>query len=238
MAHLKGRVAVITGASSGIGLAIADRLAEEGMALAICARNRKRLERAASQLRDKGATVVSLSSDVSRGDQVRDFFKQTMDSLGRIDLLVNNAGVGRHQTISKMTEAEWEAVQAVNLKGVFLCTRAALPIMKRQASGYVINIASLAGKSGFGGAAAYSASKFGVVGLTQSLLEEAIDSNIRATVICPGYVATPMVRGVPVPADEMIPAEDIAELVRFLLHLSEVTVIKEVVVERKGAINT
>ena len=164
--------------------------------------------------------------------------KQTLDSFGRIDLLVNSAGIGKLESIEKSTEAEWDEVQAINLKGAFLCTKAVLPIMKRQQSGYIVNIASLAGKIGFGGAAAYSASKFGMVGLTESLLEEAIGDHIRATVICPGYVDTPMVRGVSVSSQEMIPPEDIGKLVVGLLHLSPVTVIKEIVVQRMGAIGT
>jgi len=151
---------------------------------------------------------------------------------------VNNAGVGRLKSIADSTEADWDRIQAINLKGTFLCTKAVLPIMKRQRSGYIVNIASVAGKTGFGGAAAYSASKFGMVGLTESLLEEAIEHNIKATAICPGFVATPMVQGAPVPQEEMIPPEDIGKLVVGLLHLSPYTVIKEIVVERKGSIGT
>jgi len=109
--------------------------------------------------------------------------------------------------------------------------------MKRQRSGYVVNIASVAGKTGFGGVSAYSASKFGMIGLTESLLEEGVAHNIRATAICPGYVATPMVADVPVPAEEMIPPEDIGRLVVGLLKLAPVTVIKEIVVQRKGSVD-
>jgi 3-oxoacyl-[acyl-carrier protein] reductase len=238
MSHLKDHVAVITGGSSGIGLAIASSLIAEGMKVAICARNGQKLRQAARTLEKGGVTVMATPADVSKADQVADFIKQVKQAFGRIDLLVNNAGIGRLKSIAESTEAEWDQIQAINLKGTFLCTKAVLPIMKRQRSGYIVNIASLAGKSGFGGAAAYCASKFGVMGLTESLLEEAIGHNIKATAICPAYVATPMVRGASVPQKEMIPPQDIGKLVVGLLHLSPYTVIKEIVVERKGAIGT
>jgi 3-oxoacyl-[acyl-carrier protein] reductase len=182
--------------------------------------------------------VLAVSTDVAVAAQVEHMVEQTMARFGRIDLLVNNAGTYREGDIDELTEAEWDEVQAVNLKGAFLCTKAVLPVMKRQRSGYVVNIASVAGKTGFGGASAYCASKFGLVGLTESLLEEGVGHNIRATVICPGYVATPMVAGVSVPASEMIPPEDIGRIVVGLLQLAPVTVIKEIVVQRKGAIGT
>lgn len=238
MAHLKDHVAIITGGSSGIGLAIAASLMSEQMGVAICARNTKKLRQAEKELGSQGGKVLAVPADVSVADQVNALIQQTKKTFGRIDVLVNNAGISRMKTIAESTEAEWDQIQAINLKGAFLCTKAVLPIMKRQRSGYVINIASLAGKIGFGGAAAYSASKFAMVGLTESLLEEAIDHNIKATVLCPGYVATPMVKGAPVPYKEMIPPEDIGKIVVGLLHLSPYTVIKEIVVDRKGSIGT
>lgn len=238
MSHLKGQVAIVTGGSSGIGLAIATSLVNEGMAVAIAARDEKKLRKAAGKLGDMGGRVIAVATDVSIGGQVEQLVEQTTNTFGRIDLLVNNAGIGKWAPIEESTEAEWDEVQAINLKGAFLCTKAVLPIMKRQRSGYIINIASVAGKTGFGGSSAYSASKFGLVGFTESLLEESIKYNIKATVICPGYVATPMVEEASVPAKEMIPPEDIGRLVVGLLHLSPVTVIKEIVVVRKGAIGT
>jgi 3-oxoacyl-[acyl-carrier protein] reductase len=222
MSRLQDRVAVITGGSSGIGLAIASSLVAEGMSVAICARNAQKLRQAAKALEKNGGNVMAMPADVSMADQVDVLIRQVKNAFGRIDLLVNNAGIGRLKSIADSTEAEWDQVQAINLKGTFLCTKAVLPIMKRQRSGYIVNIASLAGKIGFGDAAAYSASKFGVVGLTESLLEEAIQHNIKATAICPGYVATPMVQGASVPLKEMIPPEDIGRLVVGLLHLSPI----------------
>jgi 3-oxoacyl-[acyl-carrier protein] reductase len=244
-ASLKDRVAVITGGSSGIGLAIARAVAAKGMAVVIVAREPTRLKNAAAELvaisatvsKSPEAMVLAVPTDVAKAGDVTQLIDQTMARFGRIDLLVNNAGTYREGNIDELTEAEWDEVQAVNLKGAFLCAKAVLPIMKRQRSGYVVNISSVAGKTGFGGSSAYCASKFGMVGLTESLLEEGVAHNIRATVICPGYVATPMVAGVSVPASEMIPAEDIGQLVVGLLRLAPVTVIKEIIVQRTGAID-
>ena len=139
--------------------------------------------------------------------------------------------------IEETGEGDWDRILGINLKGTFLCTKAVLPVMKRQRSGYIVNISSLAGKFGMEGSSAYSASKFGVIGLTESLLAEAIEYGIRATAICPAYVATPMVAGASVPKEEMIPPEDIGKIIIGLLHLSSVTVVKEIVVRRRGAID-
>jgi 3-oxoacyl-[acyl-carrier protein] reductase len=236
MSHLKNQVAVITGGSSGIGLAVAVALLREGMRIVIAARDSKRLKKASDHLKTLGGIVLALPTDVSVEEQVEALHRQTVDRFEKVDLLVNNAGIGQWGEIEKTTEADWDQIQAINLKGAFLCTKAFLPLMKKQRSGYIVNISSLAGKTGMAGSSAYSASKFGMVGLTQSLLEEVVEHNIRATVVCPGYVATPMVRGSSVPAREMIPPEDIGQLIVGLLHLSPVTVIREIVVERRGAI--
>jgi 3-oxoacyl-[acyl-carrier protein] reductase len=240
MSHLKDQAAIVTGGGSGIGLAIARAVFSEGMKVAIAGRDETKLKRTAADLggRADSKRVIAVPTDVSVANQVDRLIDETMKAFGRIDLLVNNAGIGRWASVIDCTEAEWDKVQAINLKGAFLCARGVFPIMKRQGSGYIVNMASLAGKMGFGGMSAYSASKFGMVGLTQSLLEEGIADNIRATVICPGYVATVMVENAGVPAQEMIPTEDIGSLVVGLLHLSPVTVIKEIVVERKGSIGT
>ena len=181
--------------------------------------------------------MIAAPMDVSQASQVAAFVNQVMKEAGRIDLLVNNAGIFKLGEIVDLSEADWEAVQDINLKGAFLCTKAVLPVMKAQQSGYVVNISSVAGKTGFGEASAYCASKFGLIGLTESLLEEGVQDGIRATAICPGYVATPMVAGVDVPQAEMIPPEDIAKLVQSLLHLSPLTVIREIVVNRVGSVD-
>lgn len=239
MSHLKDQVAIITGGSSGIGLAVARIALSEGMRVAISARNEKKLSRAVEELKKEAngkERVIAVPADVSVASRVEALVRETVGQWGRVDLLVNNAGIGQWGPIEEMSEADWDHIQAVNLKGTFLCSKAVLPVMKRQRSGYIVNISSLAGKEGSAGMAAYSASKFGMIGLTESLLEEAVEHQIRATAICPGYVATPMVAGVSVPPEEMIPPEDIGKIIIGLLHLAPVTVIKEIVVQRRGAI--
>lgn len=146
-----------------------------------------------------------------------------------------SSGIGLHGSIEKFPEEDWDTLLAVNLKGVFLCSKAVFPIMKRQREGYIVNISSLSGKMGMAGIGAYCASKFGVIGLTETLIEEGMPYSIKATAICPAYVNTPMVAGAPVPASRMIQPEDIAATVLFLLSLSDYAIIKEIIIERKGA---
>jgi len=236
LSDLKGQVALITGGSSGIGLAIASALLAEGIIVAITARNTARLNKAADKLRAEGGQVIAAVADVSQSEQVSRFVDQVIAETGRIDLLVNNAGIFKQGLIHEISEADWDETQAINLKGAFLFTKAVLPTMKKQGGGYVMNISSVAGKNGFANASAYCASKFGMMALTESLLEEEISSNIRSTAICPGYVATPMVEHAPVPQDEMIPPHDIAKLVTGLLKLSSITIIKEIIVNRAGSV--
>lgn len=240
MSHLQDQVAIITGGSSGIGYAVAQAALSEGMRVTISARNKNKLSRALTELRKevKGEDrLVAVPADVSVTAHAEAMVRETIDKWGRVDLLVNNAGVGQWGAIEEISEEDWDRIQAINLKGTFLCTKAVLPVMKRQRSGYIVNISSLAGKQGMGGASAYSASKFGVIGFTESLLEEGIAHQIRATAICPGFVATPMVAGASVPPEEMIPPADIGKIIIDLLHLAPVTVIKEIVVRRRGAID-
>jgi len=238
MSRLKDQVAIVTGGSSGIGLAIARALVQEGMRVTIAARDKKLLEQAHSQLVSlsvRDAAVLSLSTDISKSNEVQRMVRQTLTQFGRLDVLVNNAGIGRMAPLDKLEEKVWDEVLDINLKGVFLCTQAVLPEMKRQRRGYIVNISSVGGKEAFEGGGAYCASKFGVMALTQTTLEEAKPYNIRATAICPGYVDTPMVAGVSVPADKMIRPEDIARTVLYLLYLSENVVIQEIVISRTGA---
>jgi 3-oxoacyl-[acyl-carrier protein] reductase len=238
MSHLKDQVAIVTGGSSGIGFAIARAFVQEEMRVTIAARDNRRLDQAALQLKSRSTgdgAVLAIQTDVSQTAQAQQMVRQTLDQFGRLDVLVNNAGIGRMAPLDRLEEKVWDEVLDINLKGVFLCTQAVLPEMKRKRNGYIVNISSIGGKEAFGGGGAYCASKFGVMALTQTILEEAGSYNIRATAICPGYVDTPMVAGVSVPADKMIRPEDIAQTVLYLLHLSENTVIREIVISRVGA---
>ena len=241
----RDQAALVTGGSSGIGLAIAQSLVDAGMRVVVVGRNRARLRAAAGELLagvqgrsdERGATspVLAVSADVSKPGDVRRAVQQALARFGRIDLLVNNAGISGRGRVEDLSERDWDRVFSVNLRGAFLCTRAVLPSMKRQRRGYIVNISSLAGKIGMAGSAAYCASKFGLVGLSQSIGEEGVPWNIRATAICPAYVNTPMVRGAPVDPSRMIQPQDIAGTVLYLVRLTDYAVVKEVVVERQGA---
>jgi 3-oxoacyl-[acyl-carrier protein] reductase len=240
MSHLKDQVAIVTGGGSGIGLAAARAALSEGMRVTISGRDKAKLSRALSELKKQAQgedRVIAVPADVAAASEVEGMVRETVDKWNRIDLLVNNAGVAQWAPIEETSESDWDRIQGTNLKGAFLCAKAVLPVMKRRRSGYIVNISSLAGKEGMGGMSAYSASKFGIIGLTESLLAEAVEHRIRATAICPGFVDTPMVAGASVPKEEMIPPEDIGKLIIDLLHLSPVTVIKEIVVLRRGAID-
>ena len=235
MSRLKDQVAIVTGGGSGIGLAIARALMGDGVHVVICGRNRKRLGSAVKELSGMPGTVRAVQADVSVADDIRRLIRETMNRFKRIDVLVNNAGIGKSGAVETFTVDDWNEVLDINLTGAFRFSQAVFPVMKRQKSGYLINISSVAGKIGMGGMGAYSASKFGLIGLTQSLIEEGEPYNIRATAICPGYVATPMVKGAPVAFKDMIQPEDIGRTVLYLLNLTGNVVVKEIVLDRKGA---
>ncbi len=248
--------AYVTGGSSGIGLAIARALLVRGWDISICGRDAAKLERVWAELETlagrslatgaRGAAphpragtaagrIYAEPADVSKEPEVRRWVASSNDRLGPPALLVNNAGVGTWGEITTLGEDDWDRMMTVNLKGAFLCVREVLPLMRRNGGGYVVNISSLSGKKGMAGGAAYCASKFGMIGFTESLIADEKKNNIRATAICPGYVATPMVAGAEVPAGEMIQPEDIAQTVLYLLDLTPKVIIKEIVIERIGA---
>lgn len=232
--------AYITGASQGIGFAVARALLERDWKVAICARRADGVERAAKELAGgysaTAGRLFAAAADVSREEDVKNWIAGATSRLGAPDLLVNNAGIGVFGEIEKLTAEQWDRALAVNLRSAFLCAREVLPVMRARCSGIIVNISSLAGKKGMSGTAAYSASKFGLIGLSQSLQEEVKGSNIRVTALCPGYVATPLAAGASVPAEEMIQPEDIANTVLYLLDLTPKVIIREIVIERLGAL--
>ena len=234
MKPLNSKVALITGGGSGIGFAITKALLDEGMHVAICGRDEGKLRKAETELGKHDGKLMVMPADVSKKSEVDRWVRAAADQFGRIDILVNNAGVARWSDVENITDEHLDYQINVNLRGPLYCSQVVLSYMKEQQSGYIINISSVCGKFGFAGTAAYSASKFGLMALSDSLREEGVSSNIKVTAICPGFVATPMVTDAPVPLDEMIKPEDIAKTVLFLLNLSEYAVVKEIVITRKG----
>jgi 3-hydroxybutyrate dehydrogenase len=191
---LEGRIALITGGGRGIGRAIALAFAREGAAVTIAARSAEQIERVASEVRaEHGVEAIPVVCDVTDLSSVQRVFDQVAEKFGRgPDLLVNNAGIAESATLDKTDNALWQRLIAVNLSGTFYCMRAALPDMVAHGWGRVINIASIAGKTGAPYIAAYSASKHGVLGLTRSVALEVAAKGITVNAICPGYVDTEM----------------------------------------------
>ncbi|MBI5137482.1 MAG: SDR family NAD(P)-dependent oxidoreductase [Nitrospirae bacterium] len=236
MDDLTGRVALVTGGASGIGLAVARGFLAAGLKVAIAGRRRGRLNEAAASLRAApGGEVLAVPADVAERDQVDALVQAVVDRFGALDVLVNNAGIGLFGNVAESDPADWQRVLAVNTTGPYLCARAAWPHLAARGGGHVIHIASLSGKEGFAGASAYCASKFGLMGLSEVLRAEGEAAGIKVTAICPGYVDTPMVAGVGVPAEVMIRPEDVAATCLYLLRLSPYASVPEVVIRRAGA---
>jgi NAD(P)-dependent dehydrogenase (short-subunit alcohol dehydrogenase family) len=220
---LEDKVVVITGASSGIGLSIAQALVAENVLLALAARNPDKLAETADRLRAAGGRVLAVPADVTREADCRALVAAVTDEFGRLDVLVNNAGYAPPASLLDTTEEIWDATVDVCLKGVYLMTRAALSPMLAQGGGTVVNISSVAGKYGFENRTAYCAAKWGVHGFTEALRVELGDQNIRAYLVCPGAVSTPWWDTInnPQPEDimqRMIRPEEVAEAVRYLLN--------------------
>lgn len=234
MGTLNGKVALVTGGGSGIGYAITKALLDDGIRVAICGRDERKLRKAETELENHGGNLLVMPADVSKKHEVEQWVNAAIGKFGRIDVLVNNAGVALWSDVENITDEHLDYQLNVNLRGPLYCSQVVLPYLKGQESGYIINISSICGKSGFAGTAAYSASKFGLMALSDSLREEGAPFNIKVTAICPGFVATPMVTDAPVPLEEMIKPEDIAKAVLFLLNLSEYAAVKEIVITRKG----
>jgi NAD(P)-dependent dehydrogenase (short-subunit alcohol dehydrogenase family) len=223
------KAALVTGGSSGIGLAIARALREDGYDLTLAARKRERLETAAAEL---GGHAVA--ADVAREEDCERIVSEHEQRFRRLDVLVNSAGVGVGARIEEMETKQWNLQLDVNLRGAFLVTRSALPLLKAS-RGVVVNVASIAGTIAAPGLSAYGAAKAGLISLTRSLNAEHADDGIRATAICPGFVDTPMAAWTGMTSEEMIQPEDCAEVVRLLLRLSPRARIPQVVIERLGA---
>jgi len=228
--RLAGQVAVVTGASRGIGLAIARRLGQMGARVSLCARNAANLERAASGLRAAGIQLLALRTDVTRGDEVASLVSETRRAFGPVDILVNNAGIGIFGPFQEQTETDWNAIMDTNLKSVFLVSRAVAPEMIRRKTGHIINIGSLAGKSAFANGAVYCASKWGLLGLTGCMAEELRAHGIRVSAICPGSVATEFSPHAGKDPARMLQPEDVAHAVAALVTQAPGSFISEVLI--------
>ncbi len=190
MAKLDGKVAVITGASSGIGEATAEALAAEGASVAVAARRKDRLDGLAKRIEGNGGRVLTVECDVADEGQAHDLIQKTEAEFGRVDILVNNAGVMLLSRLDKGLSDEWRQMFDVNVLGLMYVTNAALEVMKRQQSGHIVNISSVAGRVTNPNGGVYSGTKFAVNAISDGLRKENVDDNLRVTVIEPGAVAT------------------------------------------------
>ena len=222
-----GRVAVVTGGGRGIGRAVAVRLANEGANVAITYRsNDATAEEVAEEVRAAGALCEIFKGDVASAEDVDALFKGVGEALGQVEILVNNAGLTRDNLMMRMKEREFDEVLRTNLKGTYLCTRAALRPMLRARWGRIVNVSSVVGLVGNAGQANYAASKAGIIGFTKSVAREVAQRGITANVVAPGYVETELTRNLTeevknqirgqVPAGRFAEAEEVAEVVAFL----------------------
>ncbi|MGK2945456.1 MAG: 3-oxoacyl-[acyl-carrier-protein] reductase [Desulfuromonadales bacterium] len=223
---LSDKVAIVTGASRGIGRFIAVALAAKGAKVVASARNVEALESLVAEIRTQGGEAVAVVTDVAVEAEANNLIEQTVATYGRVDILVNNAGITRDGLLLRMKNDDWDAVLDTNLKGAFLCTRAAAKFMSKQRNGRIINISSVVGEMGNAGQVNYSASKAGLLGLTKSVARELARRNVTVNAVTPGFIVTEMTEKMTEKAreamTEQIPlgrlgeAEDVANAVLFL----------------------
>jgi 3-oxoacyl-[acyl-carrier protein] reductase len=226
---LKGKNAVVTGGTRGIGFAIAQALASAGAGVAICGRGDTTVENAVTQLvKVSRSKVVGKAADVRSSTEVVNFFQFVDSELGGLDILVNNAGIGVFKSMAELSVDDWTKTLETNLSSAFYCSKEAVPRMRNRGAGYVINIGSLAGKNAFAGGAAYNASKFGLSGFSEAMMLDHRYEGVRVSCVMPGSVDTEFGRGAHQGADWKIASEDVAEIVLMLLKTPVRTLISQV----------
>jgi 3-oxoacyl-[acyl-carrier protein] reductase len=225
---LVGQVALVTGASRGIGLAIARSLGRLGATLSLCARDSAKLSEAVSKLDSEGISAAGITVDVRRPDEIVRLVDRTQREAGPIDMLVNNAGIGYFAPVQDADEKQWDAVLDTNLKAVFLLSKAVAPGMIARGKGHIINIASLAGKNAFATGSIYCASKWGLLGLTKCMAEDLRGHGIRVSAVCPGSVETDFSPHAKKDASKMLQPEDVALTVETIVLQAPQSFISEV----------
>src|SRR5579862_2441163 len=223
---LSGRVALVTGASQGIGRTCALRLAKDGAAVAVAARNQEKLNELVNEITAAGGKAAAFPVDVAEEEQVKSTIKAVIAQLGKIDILVNNAGITRDQLVMRMKRADWDAVLQTNLTAAYLCIQQVIPSMLKQRWGRIINITSVFGQMGQAGQANYAASKAGLIGLTMAMARELASRNITCNAVAPGFIETNMTAALSeefrqtavksIPLGRVGSAEDVASAVSFL----------------------
>ena len=223
---LSGKTAIVTGASRGIGAAIAQRLCEAGANVVLCSRSAEAVAQVAETLQEKGYTTLSTAADISQKADVEELIEKTIAQFSQIDILVNNAGITRDTLLMRLKDEDWDAVLQTNLTGTMRCTRAVLRPMIRQRSGRIINISSVIGLMGNAGQASYAAAKAGIIGLTKATAKEVGARGITVNAIAPGFITTDMTAQISeenqkqllelIPLQDFGHPEDVADAVCFL----------------------
>ena len=229
---LEGKVAVITGASRGIGKATAFAFAAAGARLVLAARTPDAVENVAAQLRQEGGAAIAVPTDITQADAVARLFQRTLDAYQRVDILVNNAGSGRFGPVVDFTPSDWDNVLNSNLRGVFLCAKSALPAMFAQGSGHIVNVLSIAAREPFAESSAYCAAKAGALAFTKVLAAEVRQHHIRVTAVLPGSVHTSFWDEISVHPDfeEMLKPAHVAEAIVSVCRQPQGMVTDEIVV--------
>jgi 3-oxoacyl-[acyl-carrier protein] reductase len=236
-ANLSDKVALVTGAGRGIGRAIARAVAASGAQVVCAARTGSEIAAAAEEIVASGGRAVAIGVDLADEVSIVALFAKIDEQFGRLDICVNNAGLGRYGQVADLATADIDAVIAVNLRGTLLCCREAMKRMIPRASGTVINISSVVGFKGYPNQSVYTATKHGVVGLTKSLAVEAQAHGIRASAILPGGVDTEMVGNArpDLNRDELLAPEDVAQAVMYLLSLSDRAAVDQIYIRRRNS---
>ncbi len=227
MSRFKGKVAVVTGSAMGIGRVIATTLGRDGANVVVSDVQSEDVARPVlEEIRQAGSEAIFIPCNVTSAQEVEELFRKAVDQFGRVDILVNNAGITRDTLAIRMSDEDWDLVLNVNLKGAFLCSRAAAKIMMRQRYGRIVNISSVVGLMGNAGQANYSASKAGLIGLTKSLAKELAPRGITVNAVAPGFIQTQMTEKLPenvkqeylrfIPMNDFGKPEDVANVVAFL----------------------
>jgi len=237
MQRLHGKIAIVTGSSSGIGKAIALKFGREGATVIVAARRARLCEAVADQIRRSGGQAVSIPTDVTDETQVERLIGETCRQFARLDVLVNNAGIGGGGRIVETTTDTFERVMSTNLRGTFLCARAGFRAMLSTGGGVILNMASVAGIQAWAGTGTYSASKFGIMGLTKALADEGRRHGIKVCAICPAGVADELVDAskTEIVASGAIDPFDVAETAIYLATLGPNAIVQQVIIDRMGA---